>query len=335
MKIVGRVCLFITVAFVVCGGDLLFAGGKKASGKIEVVFSGMESATTGQSRMMQEVVDLLNASGRFNADIQVSGALSNNNYDLVTQAKTGIPIVVSTEPGRLASQFHIADLNILMTPYVLTDPAVLDRLPDTALFKEWQAELEKQGIVLLANMFNGYRSFYTTVPVTKVADLHNLRIRGFDDDVGSALAKYLGFVNIGIAGWDEVFFSIQQNMLDGCEVQAAAAYGAGIYEVAKYLALTKHYMLQTSFICSTELLDSMPQADRDFFLKTIRDTAEKYGDIIAEEEAGYYQRMENNGVTVTEVNIQEFRDAIAPLYTNNDLGFSEGLEDRLFRELGL
>jgi TRAP-type C4-dicarboxylate transport system substrate-binding protein len=338
MKILHKIFVLVVVALVVGSGSL-FAGGNKASTgesgtKIRVIFAGTEAATTGQSRMMQEAADLLNASGRFDADVQVNGALSGDTDNLVTQAKTGVPLVVPSDPGRLASQFQIPDLNILMAPYILTDPAALQKLPDTALFKEWQAQLEAQGITFVADMYNGFRSFYTTTPVNTVADLRNLRIRGFGNNIGNALAKYFGFANIGIS-WGEVLPGIQQRTLDGCEVQVATAYGSAIYEVTKYLALTKHYMLQSSFVCSTRLLNSMPAADREFFLKTIRDTAQKYGAIVASEEDGYYQQMKAQGVTVTEVNLQGFQSAINPLYTNNDLNFSAGLKDRLFRELGL
>jgi TRAP-type C4-dicarboxylate transport system substrate-binding protein len=338
--------MFLAAVITVIMAGLVFAGGGgeqqsgQASGsgqaatKIIVTFAGTEAATTGQSRMMQEVADKLNASGRFNADVQVNGALSGDTDNLVTQAKLGIPLVVPSDPGRLASQFNIPDLNILMAPYVLTDAAVLEKLPDTALFKEWQAQLEAQGITFVADMYNGFRSFYTITPVNSVADLSGLRIRGFGNNIGNALAKYLGFANIGIS-WGETLPGLQQKTLDGCEVQVATAYGAAIYEVAKYLALTKHYLLQTSFVCSTRLLDAMPEADRKFFLDTIRETAAKYGKIIADEEDGYYQQMRDKGVTVTEVNLQEFQNAINPLYTNNDLGFTAGLKDRLFRELGL
>jgi TRAP-type C4-dicarboxylate transport system substrate-binding protein len=317
---------------VLCAGFAV-AGAQKDGGKIVVTFAGTEAATTGQSRMMQEVADTLNANGHFTATVQVNGALGSDTDNVVGQAKSGVPLVVPTDPGRLASQFNIPDLNILMAPYVLTDPAVLDKLPETALFKEWQAKLEAEGITFVADMYNGYRSFYTSKPVKTVADLKGLRIRGFGNNIGNALAKYLGFANIGIS-WGEVFPGIQQKTLDGCEVQAATAYGSAIYEVAKNLALTKHYMLQSSFVCSTKLLNSMPEADRAFFLKTIRDTAKKYSGIIAGEEAGYYDQMKAKGVVITEVG-PDFKNAIAPLYTNNDLGFSNGLKDRLFKELGL
>ena len=300
--------------------------------KIQVTFAGTEAATTGQSRMMQAVADRLNATGRFDATVQVAGALSGDTDALVTQAKLGVNLVVPSDPGRLASQFKIPDLNILMAPYILTDPAALKKLPDTKLFKEWQAELEKQGIVYITNMYNGFRCFYTTTPVEHVSDLSGLRIRGFGNAIGNNLAKYFGFANIGIS-WGEVFPGIQQKTLDGCEVQVATADGSRLYEVVKNIAMTKHYMLQSAFVCSANFYNSLSASDRDLFVKTMREAALEYGEIIRNEEAGYYKNMKDHGVTITEVDIDEFQKAIEPLYTNNDLGFSAGLKDRLFKEL--
>jgi TRAP-type C4-dicarboxylate transport system substrate-binding protein len=298
------------------------------------MFAGTEAVSTGQSRMMQEVANKLNASGRFYVDVQVNSALSNDVDDMVTQARNGAPLVVPSDPGRLASQFNIPDLNILMAPYVLTDITVLEKLPDAALFKEWQGKLEAQGLAFVANMYNGFRSFYTTTPVNEPTDLKGLRIRGFSNNIGAALAKYLDFVNVGVA-WGEVPAGIQQNTLDGCEVQVSAAYNAAVYKAAKYLILTKHYMLQSSFICSAALLNKMTEADRKFFLDTMQQTASKYSHIIASQEEMYYRQMEDEGVMITRPDLSAFQSAIAPLYANNDMGFTDGLKDRLFRELGL
>ena len=322
-------------AMLVCAG-LLSSCAKKSSEvkKVDITFAGTEAATTGQSRMMQAVADRLNATGRFNATVQVAGALSGDTDALVTQAKLGISLVVPSDPGRLASQFNLPDLNILMAPYILTDSAALKKLPETALFKEWQAALEKEGIVYITNMYNGFRCFYTTVPVKHVSDLSGLRIRGFGNAIGNNLAKYLGFANIGIS-WGEVFPGIQSKTLDGCEVQVATADGSRLYEVTKNLAMTKHYMLQSAFVCSSAFYNSLSPEDREIFTKTMRDAAVEYGAIIESEESSFYDNMRKNGVTITDVDIGEFQKAIEPLYTNNDLGFSAGLKERLFSELGI
>ncbi len=330
--------LFKISALIIMGCALVLTSCSKKTGtaggnKVPVTFAGTEAATTGQSRMMQAVADKLNATGRFDATVQVAGALSGDTDALVTQAKLGVSLVVPSDPGRLASQFNIPDLNILMAPYILTDPASLKKLPDTKLFQEWQAELEKQGIVYITNMYNGFRCFYTTTPVEHVSDLSGLRIRGFGNAIGNNLAKYFGFANIGIS-WGEVFPGIQQKTLDGCEVQVATADGSRLYEVVKNIAMTKHYMLQSAFVCSASFYNSLTPSDRELFVKTMRETALEYGEIIRSEESGYYDNMKAHGVKITDVDIGEFQKAIEPLYTNNDLGFSAGLKDRLFKELG-
>lgn len=301
--------------------------------KMHVIFAGTEAATTGQSRMMQAAAEKLNATGHFNATVMVAGSLSGDTEALMEQAKAGYNLVVPSDPGRIASAFNIPDLNILMAPYILTDPALLEKLPDTELFKEWQAQLEKQGIIYITNMYNGFRSFYTTKPVKTVADLEGLRIRGFGNAIGKNLAKYLGFENMGIA-WSSVYPEIHQNTLDGCEVQVATADGSHIYEVTKYLAMTKHYMLQSAFICSANFYNNLSEEDRDIFVKIIRECAVEYGKIIEEEEDGFYSNMRKNGVNISDVDINEFKNAIEPMYQTNALGFTPGLKDRLFKELG-
>ncbi|MDR2314503.1 MAG: TRAP transporter substrate-binding protein DctP [Spirochaetaceae bacterium] len=329
---------FTKLVMVLLAAGLIFAGCRKeeqaGAAKIGVTFAGTEGATSGQSRMMQEAADILNATGRFDVKVYVAGALPGDTDNLVTQARLGVNLVVPSDPGRLASQFNIPDLNILMAPYVLTDYTILEKLPETALYKEWQAQLEKEGIVLLADMFNGFRSFYTTTPVANVAGLSGLRIRGFGNAIGQALAKYLGYAQTTVNATD-IYAGIQAKTLDGCEIQASTADSYRLYEVTPYLALTKHYMLQSSFVCGKTLLDTMSPEDREFFIKTIYETAAKYSQIIASEEQSYYDGFKTKGMTVAELDIAEFEAAIAPLYTNNDLGLTPGLKERLFGELGL
>lgn len=325
--------LLLVLAFLLPAA--LFANGQTdSSSKITVTFAGTEAAASTQSMMMQAVADELNADGRFDAKVLVAGALSGDTNALVTQAKMGVPLVVPSDPGRLSSQFDIPDMGILMAPYVLTDPEALKKLPDTELFQTWSGQLEEQGLVLIADMYNGYRNFYTTKKVEHVEDLSGMRIRGFGNAIGNGLAKYLGFANIAI-GFGEVFPGIQQKTLDGTEVQVSAAAPNAFWEVTPYIAMTKHYMLQTAFVCSNRLLDGMDADAREFFLTTIREKAVEYGAKGEEAEAGYYKQMTDHGVVITEVDIQEFQDAVQPLYDNNELGFSPGLKEKLFDQLGM
>ncbi|GHV83134.1 C4-dicarboxylate ABC transporter [Spirochaetia bacterium] len=325
-------------SFLLCLGLLIVSGTVfakgQAGGKINVTFAGTEGDAAGQSRMMKEVADILNKTGRFDVKVFTAGALSNDTDNLVKQAVDGTPLVIPSDPGRLASQFNIPDMNILMAPYVLTDYTVLAKLPQTALYQKWQKQLEDQGIVLIADMFNGFRNFYTITPVTKVADLRGLRIRGFGNNIGNALAKYLGYAQTSIPA-TEVYSAVQAKSLDGTEIQASTGDSYRLYEVTKNLAITKHYMLQSAFVVSKKLLDAMPAAEKKIFIDTVTATSAKYSAIIAGEEQGYYDNFTKNGGKINPVNITEFQNAVAPLYTNNDLKLSDGLKEELFKQLGL
>jgi TRAP-type C4-dicarboxylate transport system substrate-binding protein len=79
----------------------------------------------------------------------------------------------------------------------------------------------------------------------------------------------------------------------------------------------------------------MSADDKAFFLNTIRDTAVEFGAIVEKEEQGFYDQMKGKGVTITEVPIADWQKAVQPLYDNNDLKFSAGLKDNLFKQLGL
>lgn len=329
----------LKVSFLLCLGLLVaqgvvFAAGGAQGGKIGITFAGTEGDAAGQSRMMKEVADILNKTGKFDVKVFTAGALSGDTDNLVKQAVDGTPLVIPSDPGRLASQFNIPDMNILMSPYVLTDYKALEKLPQTALYQKWQKQLEDQGVVLIADMFNGFRNFYTVTPVTKVADLKGLRIRGFGNNIGNALAKYLGYAQTTMNATD-VYSAVQAKSLDGTEIQASTGDSYRLYEVTKNLAVTKHYMLQSAFVVSKKLLDAMPEAERKLFLDTVTKTATKYSGIIAGEEQGYYDNFTKNGGKINQVNITEFQNAVAPLYINNDLKLSPGLKDDLFKQLGL
>ncbi|MDR2786558.1 MAG: C4-dicarboxylate ABC transporter substrate-binding protein, partial [Treponema sp.] len=95
MNMTRKVLLAALIMVIMAG--LAFAGGGQqggqaasggaSGGKIAVTFAGTEGATAGQSRMMQEVADILNATGRFDVKVYVAGALPGDTDNLVTQAR--------------------------------------------------------------------------------------------------------------------------------------------------------------------------------------------------------------------------------------------------------
>ncbi|MDR2772883.1 MAG: TRAP transporter substrate-binding protein DctP [Elusimicrobiota bacterium] len=315
---------------------IFFAGcsSKSASGeKIKVRFAGTEADNTPQSQMLHEVAKRLNASGKFEVEVFTAGSLSSDTDDMVTQALQGSNIVVPSDPGRISSNQKVPDFGILMAPYVLKDYKLLDKLLDTPLYKQWEQDFEKAGLKLITNNFyNGMRNFITNVPINTPADLKGLRIRGFGNNIGNGLAKYLGYAQTSIPATD-IYTGVQSKTIDGTEIQTPALYGYRLYEVLAYANLTEHYMLTSSIVCGLEFFNSMPADAQALFVSTFRTVCSEYQGKVAESEVNDLADMEKKGLKVNRVDKTPFEKAVQPLY--NELGFSPGLKDKLFTQLGI
>jgi TRAP-type C4-dicarboxylate transport system substrate-binding protein len=334
MKKIGIVFSFVVIALAL-GLSIYSDLGKKTGGlgKIAVVLAGTEGDTTPQSRALHEVAKRLNASGRFDVKVFTSGSLSSDTDDLVTQAQAGIPIVIPSDPGRIASQLGYPDLGVLMAPYVLKDYRVLNKLITTDLYKEWDRDIEARGVKLVTNnWYNGMRHFVTNVEIKSLSDLKGQRIRGFGNNIGLGLAKYLGYTQTSVPATD-IYQLCQQKGLDGCEIQTPASYGYRLYEVLKYTTLTSHYMLTSTIVCGAPFFNSMAESDQALFLKTFQDVGAEYQEIVAGLEKSQQTDMAGKGMIINSIDIAPFEAAVQPLY--GELGFSAGLKDRLFRELGI
>jgi TRAP-type C4-dicarboxylate transport system substrate-binding protein len=329
----------LLVAFcLVVGAGLVCANGARQSGgsgsKVAVMFAGTEADTTPQSQMLHEVANRLNASGRFDVSVFTAGSLSNDTDDLVTQAIQGANIVVPSDPGRISTNQKVADFGILMAPYVLKDYQVLDKLLTTPLYQQWEKDFETAGVKLITNNFyNGMRHFVTNKEIKVPADLAGQRIRGFGNNIGNGLAKYLGYAQTSIAA-TEIYTGVQSKTIDGCELQTPTSYGYRLWEVLKYTTKTGHYMLTSSIVTGTKFFNSMSAEDQALFIKTFRDVCTESQTKVAQtEEANLAEMASKYGMIVSTVDTAPFEAAVQPLY--NELGFSAGLKDRLFQQLGL
>jgi TRAP-type C4-dicarboxylate transport system substrate-binding protein len=321
-------CLLFTAGVFLTG-----CGGGDKGDKIKVRLAGTEADNTPQSQMLHEVAKRLNASGKFEVEVFTAGSLSNDTDDMVTQALQGANIVVPSDPGRISTNQKVPDFGILMAPYVLKDYKLLDKLLDTPIYKGWEKDFEKAGLKLITNNFyNGMRNFITNKPINVPADLKGLRIRGFGNNIGNGLAKYLGYAQTSLPATD-IYTGIQSKTIDGAELQTPTVYGYRLYEVLQYTSLTKHYMLTSSIVCGLEFFNSMPADAQELFVKTFRDVSSEYQDKVAEIEKKDLAEMQKKGMVVNEVDTAPFEKAVQPLYS--ELGFSKGLKDKLFKQLGI
>ena len=262
--------------------------------------------------------------GAFEVKLFPSSQLGKDE-DVLEQARTGAPVAVVVDGGRLA--VYVNELGVLGAPFLASGYDGMRKVVTSDMFEGWVKKLhDTAGLQILSfNWWQGERHLLTNVPVTTPADLKGIRMRTPGAPVWMETIKAMGATPTPM-GWTEVYSALQQHVIDGAEAQDPATYGAKLYEVIKYITKTGHINLITGLVTSGGWFDSLP-AD---IQTALREESLKAGDIASHGTEAVLstdeQAMAAKGVTVSEIDVTPFREATAPVY--DKLGYGD-LRDKL------
>jgi len=245
--------------------------------------------------------------------------------DVLEQARAGAPVAVVVDGGRLA--VFVNEFGVLGAPFLASGYGGIRKVVTSDLFEGWVGKLhDEAGLQVLSfNWWQGERHLLTNKPISVPADLAGIRMRTPGAPVWMETIRAMGATPTPM-GWTEVYSALQQKVIDGAEAQDPATYGSKLYEVISHITKTGHINLITGVVTSAAWFDSLPGD-----LKTIlREESLKAGDVASYGTeaalADYEKKMQDKGVTITEIDVTPFREATAPVY--DKLGYGE-LRDKL------
>lgn len=245
--------------------------------------------------------------------------------DVLEQARTGAPVAVIVDGGRLA--VYTKELGVLGAPFLASGYDGIRKVVTSDRFEGWVNELhDSSGLQILSfNWWQGERHLLTNKPIKVPADLAGIRMRTPGAPVWMETIRAMGATPTPL-GWTEVYSGLQQKVIDAAEAQHPATNGSKLYEVISHITKTGHINLITGMVTSGGWYDSLP-ADMKVIL---REEALKAGDVASygtrDALEGLEQAMTEKGVTISEVDLTPFREATAPVY--DLLGYGE-LRDEL------
>ncbi|SET15906.1 tripartite ATP-independent transporter solute receptor, DctP family [Salinibacillus kushneri] len=258
--------------------------------------------------------------GKVTIEIFGSGSLGEDN-DIVEQAKTGANVAVLVDSGRLADM--VPEIGVLSAPYIVDNFDEANKVAQSDLFKEWSDKLanEHNLQILSFNWYQGERHMLTNKEIKTPEDLEGLKIRTIGAPIAQKTMKALGMSPSGIA-WTEVYPGLQQGVIDAAEAQHPATYGANLHEVVDYITKTRHFQLITGIVAGADWMENLPQEYQDI----IYEEAQKHGEQASRKTEKsleeYEQKMIDEGVTVNEVDVEEFKALTDSVYSEFD-GYQE------------
>lgn len=302
-----------------------------AGEKHYVIIAGTSGATDTQSMAHEEFAKRLNATGNWNAEVKIGGVMGETD-DVTEQAIQGVPVINATDPGRIAS--FVPDYGIIQMPYMFPDYTYLNKVMDTPLYKKWEKDFEAKGIKLItSNCFSGARSWITKTKIVRTpADLKGMKIRTIGSPLFSRSVAAMGGIPTALP-WGETYQGLEQGIVDGTEAQIPGIYAMRMYEPAKFISLSEHFLLIGSMVTGTAWFNTLPKDRQDELMRIAFEAYKDNQELVMEKSVEYIDEMKSKyGVTVEAIDQKPFVDAVQPVY--KELGY-EALRDELKKQLNL
>ncbi|PLR78524.1 ABC transporter substrate-binding protein [Bacillus sp. V3-13] len=177
--------------------------------------------------------------------------------------------------------------------------------------------LEKENLVLLAYMENGFRQLTNNEKEIKsVKDLKGLKIRTMQTPVHLETWKKLGASPTPMA-YTELFTAMQQGVIDGQENPYGNMAMDKFYEVQKYLTETNHVYNPMGLVISKKFFDGLSEEDKKIIKNAAVEAAKYQRELNQQENESYKQTLIDNGMQITELSpeaIDEFSNATQSIY---------------------
>jgi tripartite ATP-independent transporter DctP family solute receptor len=164
-----------------------------------------------------------------------------------------------------------AEMAIWDTPFLFSNTQEADAVLDGPVGEKIKATLEPKGMVGLVYWENGFRNLTNNKrPVTKLEDMHDIKLRVMQNNVFLDSFKTLG-ANAVPLPFSELFTALETKAVDGQENPFNTVVSSKFYEVQKYLTVTNHVYSPWIVTVSKKWWDQLSPAEK----KVLQDAAVK------------------------------------------------------------
>ncbi|GAB3807694.1 TRAP transporter substrate-binding protein [Virgibacillus kimchii] len=199
-------------------------------------------------------------------------------------------------------------ISLLELPYLFSSEEEYNKVIHGEIGEEIADRvLESSSIRILDWWDRGPRHITANRPITTLEDLQGLRMRVPEIQAMDHTWSEMGASPTTMA-WDEVYTGLEQNVIEAQENPIPFIYGGRIHEVQDYLALTAHKYEYVTLAMS-DLTWSELTEDQQEIISEAASTATAYqNDLVEEQTDEILEAMKEEGLEVTEPNIEEFAE---------------------------
>ncbi|HHX23466.1 MAG: TRAP transporter substrate-binding protein [Tepidanaerobacteraceae bacterium] len=206
---------------------------------------------------------------------------------------------------------------LIATPYAFKNMDHMVKVIEGDLGKEISDQIiEKVGVTPIYYHLRSPRNLTSNKPIRNLNDLKGFTMRVPNVPVFLEAWKVAGAHPQAMA-FSEVFTALQQNVIDGQENPYDLILSGGLYEVQKYVNETEHVLGWIYVVVGNKQLNSLPDDMKEAVLEAAEE-AQAIGEELfqADTEMCKQQLIDKGMEIITDVNKQEFIDAMVPAVKN-------------------
>ncbi|MGR5294976.1 TRAP transporter substrate-binding protein DctP [Vibrio mediterranei] len=264
--------------------------------------------------LLQEFSDAVKdkTDGRVNFRIFWNGTLGSQS-DYLQKVQSG---VISAGITNTATLENIApEMGVLNLPYIFRS---LGEYSETMYDDNVKALIDKalseKGMNPLGFLSNGFRGIMTSKEIKTIDDLKGMKIRTMGSENYIRMLESFGAVPSPMA-FSEVYPALQQGVIDGAEGGVAALWEIKYGEVTKYGTHTNHTRLSDYVIISDKFKSRVSPEDLEIVYNEFDQVSKKSLSFVDNTQAESEKiGIEKLGVTINEVDIEPFVEAVQPMY---------------------
>ncbi|MCG7331846.1 TRAP transporter substrate-binding protein [Salinicoccus roseus] len=219
------------------------------------------------------------------------------------QVKMGsIEMMSSGDPGMI-------EIEMLSLPYLMDSNEHWANVLGSDIGDEWNQTLkDDQGIINIGTLPRGPRVVSSNTEINEPADMEGLKFRAPERDYYVQTFEAFG-ANPTPVDFGELYSALETGIVDGQENPLETIVAAGFMEVQSHISLTNHMYKPAFITVNNEFFEGLTEEEQQIFMDASEEAHSVASDELVNEEEQMMSDLEENGATITEPNVDAFREA--------------------------
>ncbi len=261
--------------------------------------------------------------GALGGDLQATQALRAGTQEMVITSSSPL---VGIMPA----------LGVFDLPFLFTNEKEADAVLDGTFGKYISDQLPNFGVVNLSYWENGFRNLTNSKrAVAKAEELTGLKVRVMQNNIFLDSFKSMG-ANATPMAFGEVFAALETHAIDGQENPLVTIDTSKLYEVQKYLTMTRHAYTPFLVLYSKKLWDQLSAEEQAILTDCATAGRDEERRVSRELNDKSMVNLKKQGMQVSEVSADELakmREATAAVYQRHEASIGKDTIERLKAEL--